>query len=388
MSLGLTFDEHAEYLDTLASSHEIKVTVQVLDNQHDVVSTVTHILMDGQVDAKVVELSEDGDSIDVSRTCSLVLLDPSRSLTFDSDSPADGALYLDRMIRVIYSVRCPSRWVDVPVFTGPVTKCDRDGDMVNIEAQGKERYGLRTAGWTFTYSGVTTTVLGNILAAYGETSKRWDIPVSTHKLAKAITVARDSRRWAKAWSAAVALNRVLYYDGRGVAHAVPAPTKASIVIRSGNGGLLTSDPQVSFDTGELKNRVLVLGGKPAGSNTPLSATVNAPTTHPLSALKIGLGDAPGYEMLIEENTNLRTPAAVLARAKTLLAKFLRQQVEVSATCLPIPHLEPWDIATISTSRFNMDVQVGRFSLPLRCEKLMTFGYQKNLAQPRRIIGRA
>lgn len=388
LSLGLTAEEHAEYVTTLASTHEIAVTVQILDNQHNVVSTVTNILMDGQVDAKVVELSESGDSIDISRTCRLVFLDPGRTMTFDSDSPADGAIYLDRMIRVVYSVRCPSRWVDVSVFTGPVSKCDRDGDMVNVEAQGKEAYGLRTAGWTFTYTGLVTVALKAILSAYGETSKRWDIPDSTQPLVKPITVARDSRRWVKAWTAAAALNRILYYDGRGVARAITAPTKPSVVIRSGNGGLLMSDPQISFDTTELKNRVLVLGGKPAGSGTPVSATVTAPTTHPLSPLKIGLGDAPGYEMLIEENTNIRTPAAALARAKTLLAKFLRQQVDVTYTSLPIPHLEPWDIVTLQTPRFSLDTLVGQFSLPLVADKTMTVGYQTNLTQPRRVVRRA
>ncbi len=385
LSLGLSYAEHVEYLETLASPHHIKVTVQILNNQHEVVSTVTNILMDGQVDAKTV-LVED-DSVDVSRTCQLTFLDPSRTMTFDSDSPADGAIYLDRMIRVIYSVRCPSRWVDVPVFTGPVTKCDRDGDMVNVEAQGKERYGLRTAAATATYKGRTTTAIKELLEDYGETSKRWDVPVSTHRLVKTITVSGDSKRWVKAWKAAVALNRILYYDGRGVAHAVPAPTEPSTVIRSGNGGLLMSDPQISFDTEDMKNRVVVIGGRPAGASKAVSAVVNAPASHPLSPTRIGLGSKPGYERLLEKNSNIRTRAKAKARANKLLKKYLRQQVDVAATCLPIPHLEPWDIATVKTSRFNMDVTVREFSLPLRATALMTFGYQKKLTAPQRVVRR-
>ena len=100
--LALSAANHKIYLATLAARHDIKVTVQILDNQHAVKSTVTAILLDGQVDGIAVTL--DG----VSRTCKLQFLDPTRTMTFDSASPAAGAMYLDRMIRVIYSVRCSS----------------------------------------------------------------------------------------------------------------------------------------------------------------------------------------------------------------------------------------------------------------------------------------
>lgn len=390
LSLGLSYAEHREYLTTLASSHHIKVTVQILDNQHSVVSTVSHILMDGQVDANTVSAS--GDSIEVSRTCSLVFLDPKRTMTFDSASPASGALYLDRMIRVIYSVRCPSRWVDVPVFTGPVYKCDRDGDLVNVEAHGKEAYGLRESWDTATYDGTVVAAIRGLLTSYGETSRRWDLPSSVRRLVKPIVVARDSHAWLKAFVASAALDRVLYYDGRGIARCVPRPPKTSMVIRSGDGGMLLSDPQISFDTSALKNRVLVRGGIAIGSTANIRATATAPTTHPLSPWKIGLGTKPGYLVLIDENPDIRTVAVALARAKSLLAKFLLQQIDVAATCLPVPHMEPWDIVTMTTPHFTMDVRVNAFSLPLRqagsSGTPMTFGYQKKLTAPRRAVRRA
>lgn len=168
---SLTAAQRATYTSTLATSHEIKVTVQILDNEHRVLSTVTAALLSGQVDGYTVWRDADGE-IGMSRTCQMQFLDPGRSLAFDSGSPAAGALYLDRMVRVIYSVRCPGFWVDVPVFTGPVTKVDRTDDVVSVEAQSKEAFGQSEAYYPATISGTKIDALRILLTQMGESSSR------------------------------------------------------------------------------------------------------------------------------------------------------------------------------------------------------------------------
>ena len=382
LALGLTSANYKIYLATLAAPHDIKITVQILDNQHAVKSTVTAILLDGQVDG--TSPKKDG----VSRTCTLQFLDPKRSMTFDSDSPTDGAMYLDRMIRVIYSVRCSFGWVDVPVFTGPVAKCDRDGDIVNVEAQGKESFGLGAAFNTATYKGYKTDAIKGLLGRSGESSKYWAIPVSKSRLTTAVTVGRESKLWEKAYNVGTSMNWILVYNGRGIADAGQVPTKAALSIRSGNGGLLMSDPQISFSTDDLINIVQVIGGKPKGSKTVVSWVQHAPNSHPLNPWKIGRNGKPRYLLLVEENPDLRSKAAVGVRAKTLLAQKLMQQIELTYTCLPIPHAEPFDIATVKTDHFNMSHRVYSFSLPLRHDANMTIGYTARLAKPRRVVRRA
>lgn len=387
LALGLTADEHVEYLATLAGSHEIKVTVQVLDNEHRVLSVVTQILLDGQVDAKMVTV-RNAEEIEVSRVCRLQLLDPTRTMTFDSASPDAGALYLDRMVRVVYSVRCPSRWVDVPVFTGPVIKCDRDGDIVNVEAHGKEEFGLGAAYSPLTLKGRKTDAIRTLLDRSGETARYVEIPASAENLTTALTVGRESKLFAKAFWVAASMNRRLFYDGRGIGRSVALSSKSVASISSGNGGLLMTDPQISFDTQNLVNIVRVVGGKPEGSKSAVVATEVAPSTHPLSPYKIGRNGKPRYLLQVYENTNLRTVAAARAAALTLLRQSLLQQIDVTYDCLPIPHLEPWDVVTVQTPNFNLAHQANSFSLPLRHDAEMTIGYQRNLSKPRRPVRRA
>lgn len=385
----LTADEYATYVVTLATGYEMKVTVQVLDNRHAVLSTISHTLLDGQVDAQTVALA-DGD-VGVTRTAQLQFVDPAHSLAFDSDSPTDGALYLDRMVRVIVSVRCPFGWVDVPVFTGPVTKVDRDGDIVNVAAAGKETFGLRSAWSPRTYkAGFKVAILGYLLARSGESAKYMELPTSKARITKAVVVGRESKLWAKAFGLASSMNRFLFYDARGIARTPLKSSKPVATFRTGDGGMILSEPQVSFSTENLKNAIIVRGGDPAGPKKAVSALVVAPRSHPLSPWKIGRGpagneDRGGYLTLREDNDNLRTTAKAVARGKTLLDRYLRMQTEATWDSLPVWHIEPWDMVNLSTDRFSAVVRLNKFSLPLRADADMTCGYNKDLRKPRRVI---
>ena len=364
--------------------YEMKVTTQILTNQHKVVSTVSHVLLDGQVDAQSVRVS--GGDIEVSRSCLLQFLDPQHSLAFDSDSPTDGALYLDRMVRVVVSVRCSFGWVDIPVFTGPVDAVDRDGDIVNVKALGKEVFGLRSAWESHNYKyGYKVKVLRSLLTRMGEVSKYIELPASRSRIPKTIAVSRETKLWVKAFALANSLDRHLFYDGRGVARAVRQGTKP---VATFDGSMLLSEPQVSFSTANLINAWIIKGGDPAGPKKIVSALVVAPRSSQLSPWKIGRDPVTGRGGFVtgrEDNPNLRTFAKAIKRGKFLLDQSLLMGTEATWDSLPIWHLEPWDVVNLSTSSFSATVRVRKFSLPLRADAVMTCGYQKDLRKPRRVI---
>lgn len=386
----LTKAQRIIYRDTLAAGYEMKVTVQILTNQHAVVSTVSQVLLDGQVDAETVAMQKGNlDDVAVSRTCSLQLLDPGHTLAFDSSAPTDGALYLDRMIRVVVSVLCSFGWVDVPVFTGPVTGVQRDGDIVSVDAAGKETFGLRSAWEPHTYKrGTKVKVLTSMLRRTGEMDRYMSLPSSTARITKPIVVGRETKLWARAFSLVSSMDRHLFYDARGIVRTPRKISRSVFKFRTGNGGMILSEPQISFSTSELKNAIIIRGGDPAGPKKFVSALVVAPRTHPLSPFSIGRSSTTGrggYLTLREENTHLRTTAKAVARGKSLLHESLLMQTEATWNTLPVWHLEPWDVVTLETPRFSARVRVKKFSMPLRADGDMTCGYQKNLSKPRRLV---
>lgn len=389
LPLRLTAEQYKVYRRTLTESCEIKVTVQILTNDHGLVMTLPdHALLDGQVDGEAV--TRDGSNIGVSRRASLELLDAGYSLGLDSNSPSDGALYVDRMIRIIYSVHCPAPlgWVDCHVFTGPVTAVRRDRDVISVECQGKEYFGLGQAYRTVTYKSTKIDALKRLLTRSGATSKYWVLPNSKAKLSAPMAVTRESVPWALAFKIGESFGKWLYYDGFGVARMRSMTTKPVLTLREGDGGLLVDPPQIEYSTDELKNVALVRGGKPKGSKKQVSATAIAGSTHPLSPYRIGTSAYPKFLLQIEENEYIRTTKAAQTRANNLLKQHLAETVSATANTLPIPDLEPWDYVTITTANASVTVKVGKFSLPLKVGADMSIGYDRRVTTPRRRKGKA
>ena len=113
IDLGLTKAQDDAYRAALVTSHRIRTKVLVLDANEAPVKGLVPQVLSGAVTVEA--------SAAVSRSLSMTLLDPNHKLTFDSASPADGALYADNFVQVTYGVETSLGWVDVPVFTGPVT---------------------------------------------------------------------------------------------------------------------------------------------------------------------------------------------------------------------------------------------------------------------------
>lgn len=377
---GLTASQYRVYMRTLATGYVMKTTVQLLTPEHEVVRTVSHVLMDGQVDV-ILPKSENGD-IPVSRICTLQFLDPDQTLALDSASPTDGAYFMDRMVRVVVSVLCPFGWVDVPVFTGPIVDVDRDGDLVDVECQGKEWYAKQSAWSVFTVKGRRDDVMRSLLYRVGESARYMDLPDS--KAIAKVAVGRESQLWTHVWRINSAMNRILFYDARGVCQSRPKPTKTAVVLREGDGEFIHRPTQVNYSTENLVTDVRVQGSRPKKGKPIPVATASAPANHPLALQRRGKRIRKGMFL---SNPDAKSTAACRAIAVAELEDGLMQHVEATVDIKPIYHLEPWDIVQIATKRLSVRTRPRSFTIPLvqRAGQgtPMTVGYTQNVKRPRR-----
>lgn len=372
---GHSVAEQRDILTTLASTYRARTRVAVMSFDQTNRTDITAHLVDGQVDIDA--------TADVTRSATLSLDDPNRSLPFDSDHPADTALFLDRMIRVDYEVLVDDEWIPLPIFTGPVTKLDRNGSQVTVECQGKETL-LLGAAWrsmTLRKGLARTDAIGRLLTegnpVYGEA--RRSIPDLVSRLPKHVALTRVSVPWVEARKIARSLNRQLYYDGAGVARLRSWPNRVGFTFRSDLH--VTSDPQITIDpSAGLVNAVAVLGVVPKGSKHHVKAVAVAPANHPLSPQRIGryLLPSGGYV----QDDSIKTSREAQDRADQLLADGLRQAVDVSFDSRVVPFLDPGDLCSVRSDELSVTFRLSKASIPLTASDgaaSMSVGYHREVA---------
>lgn len=385
--LGLTRAQLAAYHDTLRSSHTRSVEVEVLNLDGQEVARLAPRLLDGQV---TVDLDAE-----VTRTLTLSLLDPNHKLDFDSDSPDDGALYADRMLRVTYTVRVPGvGLVDCVVFTGPIIKLDRNADVVSVEAHGKERMALGELWRPLNIKKGTkkTEAVRTILERTGE--RRFAFPDLKTRIPTRRSLDRFTPGWTHARKIAESMNLQLYYPGNGVCVLRDWPSKVMYTFSTGNGGDVLSDIAISNNMDDFKNVVLAVGAKPKGSKHRVRYAAVASGI--LAPGRMGRNGQPRYMVEQIEDDNLRSVAECKRRAERVLEDRLAQMVEVTFDALPIPHLDPGDKVRVKTTGDGggqdgdvVTFRLRRFTIPLGTDgdPVMSVGYLKKTYPNRRAIRR-
>lgn len=381
--LGLSAADRRTLLTTLFGHHRMRVLVHSLrlDGTYD--ADLSARLIDGQIDV-------DG-TADVTRTASLTLLDATGSLDFDSDSPVDAALFLDRMLHVEYGVRVDFghgngwEWFDVPVFTGPITGMNRDGNTVGLTASGKEVLCMGAVWRPLTLRKNTrkTYAIRTILAERaGET--RFEIPQLRARLPQAMTLGRDDVPWNRARRIARSLgNRQLFYDGRGVVRLRRHPHRPVLTFTAST---LLSEPQVTYSQDHTVNAVFIRGGVPKGKHVQLTAQVFASRTHPLSPWRLGRNGVPRYLIETVEDSHIRSVVEAVRLGRERLSHGLAQAVSATFDAIPVPMLEPGDLVRALTDQGAVTVRASTFSLPLTAGQPMPVGYHRTVS-PRRRHGR-
>lgn len=380
--MGLSASELAAYHRALRTSHPIRVRVAVQNLSGDTLATITPRILSGQITVDM--------GAEVSRILEIEFLDPHRALNFDSDSPDDGALYADRMLRVLYSVWVEElgRYVTAIPFTGPITKFERTDDVVSVEAAGKETFALREAWRPLTIRKTTAKVdaIRTILEdRAGE--NRFDFPATSVNLPARAALHRHDQPWKRARRIASSMNRQLFYPGTGRATLRKWPGTPLFTFREGDFIL---SPTVSNTMDDFANVVEVIGGKPKGAKHRVRYVATAPAEHPLSPQKLGRNGVPSYVVHTIDNDHVRSVVEARRLAERVLRDRLRQNVEVACDVIPFPHLDDGDLVRFDMGSATITSRLRRWTLPLHVDgnPPMSVGWNRNTIIRKRRIRRA
>lgn len=372
---GLSVEDREATMRALAGNCLVTREVKLLDLSHRLISSVTPVALDGQVNFT------DGDT--VSRTLQMGFLDPDRALVLDGNAPSEGVAGLNRLIQVTMHVYVTElgRWVGCDVFTGRPSQVDRDGDTVTVEAQGKEILHLRaTAEYTIPKGTYRAAAIRKILTNAGETRFRFPPNATGGKLPKALHVGgREEIR--QPWQVARRLARLmpgdyqLDYDGSGYAWLRKlTAARAHTLVEQGPGANLTGRVKTTTDMKTLRNRVIVTGKRESGAAFSVDPIV-APASHPYSAQSLKIGSTPWYSTAFHDTSDLESKAELRAFGNARLKEHLAQSVNVQGTAVPVWHLDPGDTIGLESTTASFDFRWTEGSVPLGVGGDMTVGYQ-------------
>jgi hypothetical protein len=327
------------YHEALASRAKPTTTVELLTAEHKPVAQVP-VPLTGQVNFP-------GRDAEVSRTLQLDLLDPDHALELDSDSPADGAVYADRFIRVTQTIESPllAEPASVQVFTGPLVKFSRDGDVVQVEAQGKEQRARTDVPALTCHKGefVVDAITKIMKQRCGERSFSFPKGVRD-RLPDDVVVSRVEKRqpWTVCLQLARSIGMQLFYDGRGVLVLRDVPKRPVAEL------LPTGPIGVEYDWTNLYNRVEVQG-KPG-----VSGLATADAKHPLNPTKMGRFGVPWQHTLFIEDSKISTDGQADKVAEAELRRSLTQAVKVTGQTVPVWHLDPRDPVTVGDEVVSLE----------------------------------
>lgn len=358
-SLGLDNAGRREFERTLATSHDIRVDLTLMDLNHDVIGSVRMIDGQGQVQGDRLGF---GERHGPQRRLTLTTLDPYNRLGVSNGGADDTQLYFDRTIQVSYGVLCPTvGWVDLDVFTGLPWKLQNTDGVLYVEADDLSRLGWEAAWKPLTIKkGVKkTSAIRRILARSGFNNVR--LPESDKKLNHPVSLGRNQKPWIVASRIAESMDWQLYVDGSGVPTGRLLPGNAMWTFDAE----IVEPLAVSTDKSRFANVVEVIGRDPKGEKRRPRFVAHAPGWHPLSAANLAHNGEPYRVVERIKNDHLRTVRECERKAVRVLADRLRAKDEATVGILPWPHVTPGDLArfTSPTGEPTRD-RFDAFTLPL------------------------
>lgn len=379
MPLHLSEEDRRRFEDGLRHDHRIRILVNILDRDHLVQASASDVVLSGQVDVDI--------TADVSRTCSLELRDPGNKLGLDTPGPAAAASFADRMIQVHYGVWSSDfpRWINVPVFTGPITSMRRNGETVSLNAQGKECLLTepQSRNWRLPAGYRKTDVIKRVLMESGE--KFSEITRWSDRLSAQWQCLSNEAPWPKLQQLANSLasrdhgtDPLLFYNGTGYAKLKSFSRPPVWTFRRGVD--IVSEPEISTDLSSIRNMVVVYGGVPKGGKRGVHAQVQLPASHPLSPQSLARGGVPQYLREEVSNDQIVSVRDAKQAAQQRLDALSWAFVDLQFDALVIPHLEPRDVVRVDNGDWSWNMQLQKFSIPLSADGAMSVGRHTHLRQ--------
>lgn len=393
MPLGLTPTRHKAYLERLLSPHDYRLELDVLRlDEKTTVSRLTGDFLDGQVN---LQRPAGG----VARTATFTLHDPAHAIHLDPESPVQGAIFFDRMVRVRHIVEMPWGPVTAIPFVGPMTKLGREADTISIECQDKAILAMEGRPPITRKKGHNAVdAITDFLRATGERKFRILLPDSM----KGRRLKRPySCGWSKSpWRAvqAIAENEL------GGAQAIYSCDGFFLLRRDPNSGAavtlgeddLTSSIKIDYDASSVRNHVRVTGSIPA-KQTPdpndkkpqrFTETATARKGHPMAPSKLGRNGASRYLPLLVDDDGIRKHETAKRRAEQLLDKNLPLRVTTSWSTVPVFHLDTGDQVLLKSDRGDMRTPLLEASIPLGLGGDASMNHLRKVSRPQRTGTRA
>ena len=382
LDLGLSASARRHYLHSLTWDHSVRVRVELMDMEDNLVDDVTDLLVSGQVDG-----AQDGRYR--STAAKVGLWDPSHRLGFDTRSPVHGQVFADRMLSITYGVRVwrLGEWVDVPVFRGPVTAARREGPVLAVECVGKESLVDKPVWSVVTYpkGSKITDAIRDLMRRSGEAEGNIAVPDWPNRFPADQILGRRENTWARATRFAQVMGAFLFYTGDGVARVERPSDNVVFTFRDGpsaladHGPTVLSDPRAQFATDGLVNVVRVVGQPKAAGEAAPSAVAALPTDHPLNSHRLGRRGSQRILPEWLEDRDIRSTADAQALADRTLAARSREYVHVTFDSLPVPFLTAGDMCAVQTARTVVpSFRLSEYSLPLGHDGAMSVGTRRRV----------
>lgn len=377
INIGLSSADLKLFQKSLYTGYNVKITVQILDLNHAYISDVSSKLLGGQVNKSFWDV--------VTSNASFELLDPDNQVGFDTINPSEGAIYADRMVRIVYSVFSDllPRWVDVPIFCGPVVKVSRDDAILSVECQGKESlYVSPEMAWSpTTYPKGTRliTAVRSLLGTKGGETK-FDLPEWTRTIKKDYSLKTETPIWDMVRNLVGSrLIQQAFYDGRGYFRLRNCPTAPTFTFSQ---DWITSIPKLAFDSDAIRNTVRVRGATPTGKSQ-ITSNAHLPAADASSSTSLGRKLANGtlvkrYLVELVDDPIIDTQKEADAKAKETLNSLDLQNITFDFNSFPVPHLEQGDVFQIVTGDFSRNLRAKQFSIPLKLQEPQSNGTYRRL----------
>jgi hypothetical protein len=303
------------------------------------------------------------------------------TVTSTWNNPNDGVVFLDRMIRTWYCVGRldGTRWYEIPVFTGPITKVDKDSYLLSVECTGKEVLGqdaLRRPktyhkGWKRTQ--LIKTIMGDLA---GEQFMR--VSSGGGKTAAPVVVAGQDEitPFAASKKLGADAHMDVFYNALGQLIVRDRRLKHKF---KWTDARVQDAPQASYNFDEFYNAVEVTGSKPKHAKKPVSFLAVAPRKHPLSPQSLKRDDTPRYRTLRIQDDKLKTVHECRRKAEAMLKHGLVEAIDASFSVAGVlPMIEEYDVTLLDTEEFTGAVSCKQATIPLVVDDVMSFGYNKNV----------
>lgn len=405
INLGLSAADKQAFHRALRSSHRIRVRVRIHNRDEKIIHTFRGSILSGAVQVDATQSSarswvfarREGQGSGPIRTLDLTILLPRKDQAWLPDAPGSESAYADNFISVLYGVWVDdlsggADWVDVPIFWGPITGLNKNGDQVTIRGEGKEILGLEPhvlwSPFTLRKGTKRTAAIRRVLEAIGE--RRFSIPRFGQRLKARWSLDRHQEPWKVASRIAKWGDWQLFYDGRGRARIRRWPQNRVWLFKSGPNGTLLSKPNISYDTSETRNLIELTDSR------QVRVVVRPGGHHPLSPWKLRRNGVMRYMVHREDLEGVQGEAEMRRRGERLLADLSAVQTNVEFDSLVIPHLEEGDRVGVlvgDTSRatgpareldgVHIEFRLQRFTIPLTAGESMSVGVNRRVSWKRR-----